>query len=738
MLAGSLIVSIGLTKGLTPLKRSIAELPLMQDNQRKKVFYIGNSKELIRYTKSLIDNKKDLTIFSQKLTQNHIQDVFNTSTKCVIFEGLDAKESLSIDVLKLIPQLLEAGIKVLTSANIDNFTIAQNELQKRLHIKPAAFQIPTSFLRYISRVIVVRNIEQADNDEGLDEQKQELLSHIAFMIATHINTHNLYRLSPLNNQRKTTFNEQKTALRKPYFLRKLISFCMRKLSLFQSYSNQLIFSLVNMLVAFVIFKALSDIHQNNSINIFYLLAVATVLLNFIVFSFYSASASLLFGIAIYLLDIVFYDSTANILMISIILFLSLTIAHLSIKNHRIIEKQRGELREKTWLWDALNAYTETLTTASSIKEIFNLSLEYFNNILHADIILVLDSLEPNGSYQIITSKGEIVIANIPHDAFQKTYLEKYPDYHFLPLLSKDSLSLGYVAIKPLASENATLPLEKDNVLLNSSILQLAIAIQRYQLMSSYNEAVLTSEKEQLRSIILSSISHDLKTPLTTIIGSCTALEELENLPEKSKIMLIHTIHEASENLNQFISNILESSRLATANILQKNATVYLDDVINVTLQRCKKNIRLFDVSVNISNPEKAAIHADFTLIQQVLFNVIENAAKYSPIGGRISICITNVMNSLLIKVSDEGPGIPEDKRKKIFDKFYRFQHADNTKAGTGLGLSICKQIVDAYNGKIWVSDRDDGLRGAQFNIQLKSAFADKALLKESMKIEHVP
>jgi two-component system sensor histidine kinase KdpD len=398
-----------------------------------------------------------------------------------------------------------------------------------------------------------------------------------------------------------------------------------------------------------------------------------------------------------------------------------------LQNNRIIFQQREEVEKKENRLNFLYHYTEALATTTNVDEIFHVSQTYFKSVFKLNIILILQNPNTFKTQQIITPTTNTIIDESADElTIKQSHLEEYGDYEFLPLI-QESIELGWIGIKNMSSSHSSL----DNTSLNSAILQLTIALQRYHLLKSYQSVVLSSEKEQLRSVILSSISHDLKTPLTTIIGSCTALEELENLSEKNKMILVHTIHEASEQLNQFISNILDSSRLATDNILQQNTVVYLDDVINVVLHRSKKIIRLFDVSVTVANSQEAAVYGDFTLIQQVFYNLIENATKYSPMGGKISIVVNNVMEKVFVRIYDNGPGIIESKRNLIFDKFYRFQHTDQQKAGTGLGLSICKQIIEAYKGKIWVSDRDDGQKGAQFNIELPCAFPKQGRKKRN-------
>lgn len=728
-------MSIGLVKTGEALSRSILELSSLSLSPKSKVFFIGSNKNLISQAKDQMAYKSNLLILPRTPNKAQIQKLFNTETKAVIIEDLTpSNDSIYIDILKLIPQMLEAGINVLTTAYIGDFAIAEKKMNNQLRIAPNKYKIPDTFLHYISRVIVVNNLKPDLTAELTNSQEQKDISQVAFVIATHIN--HIHRKYILNTQNNKVFHlQEKEKVEKKRFqcLQKPRE-CLIQIKRY-IYVNQLTImpTLTAIVMAFLTSEIIGFIYPKTAHLVSIVLLASTAIVNFAIYPFIPSLMAFLLGILLHLLGMLF----PQIIPLAILsLIMVITIFYLATQNKKLVEKEFQEINDKTRRWDTLNAYAETLLMASTIKEIFTLSSDYFRKTLGLDIVLALEPSKSENTCQVLTTHEDIVLSNTSMTKTREECQNKYSQHTFLPLLYQDEESLGYVGIKHITARSAE-TIKKDETLLNSALLQLAIAIQQRRLTKSYNNAVLTSEKEQLRSIILSSISHDLKTPLTTIIGSCTALQELDNLPERSKAMLVHTIHEASNQLNQFISNILESSRLATESILQQGSVIYLDDVVNVALQRCKQNIKLFDVSVNISNSEKSAIHGDFTLIQQVLFNVIENATKYSPIGSKISISITNVIDNVLIKVSDEGPGIQPDKRNKIFDKFYRFNHADSTKAGTGLGLAICKQIIDAYHGNIWVSDRDDGKHGAQFNIELTAAFSEKAILRESGKINNV-
>lgn len=738
MIKGKLTLYLSIVDGIDPQKRALQDaIASIKKNKKDTLLFIGFSESL----KILL--KKDLPhAHRNKFLDGRVDKdketlhlIFNSSTKAVVFNKIIDYHQKK-DKLKLILQLLNAGINVYVPASLKNFELCNEELKKTFKIEIDAPLVPNTFFKYISRVILVSNYEESfelDHHNcplkaviisNPDINSKGRLANMVFILATHINYHSKHFSIEEKNTQYTHVSSQSSFsyLKKLQKIRTGLRYLYSRLkkNLFNISS-----SFIPILGSFFLAQNIG-MNNNHYYNLLIFFLIWSAVLNLVTYSLIPTAVSVAFAVILSLYMPAFSDITPNFLLKGIGLFTGLFLFYVMLQNKKIIFQQKNELYNKEARLNFLYLYTEALATSSNHDEIFRISEQYFKNTFKLDIILVLQDPNSITKKHIITPSSNSVIQN-PHEPFTLDQLNtpQYAQYEFTPLMA-DSVELGWIGMKA-ANLNPLL----DPILLNSSILQLTIALQRYHLSQSYQSAVLSSEKEQLRSIILSSISHDLKTPLTTIIGSCTALEELENLSPKHKMVLIHTIHEASDQLNQFISNILDSSRLASENILQQNSLVYLDDVLNVILHRSKKTLSLFDVSVTVTNAEEAAVYGDFTLFQQVFFNIIENATKYVPVGGEIGIFVTNIMDKVFVRIYDNGPGIAESKRNIIFDKFYRFQHSDQQKAGTGLGLSICKQIIEAYKGKIWVSDRDDGQKGAQFNIELPCAFPQR-------RLEHKP
>jgi two-component system sensor histidine kinase KdpD len=230
--------------------------------------------------------------------------------------------------------------------------------------------------------------------------------------------------------------------------------------------------------------------------------------------------------------------------------------------------------------------------------------------------------------------------------------------------------------------------------------QAAVAIERTNLASSIENARILTETEQLRSALLSSISHDLRTPLVSIIGSATSLVTFgDRMSKDNRGELLQTVLEEAERLNRFVQNLLDMTRLGYGALVPKRDWVDLHDVIGSAMERLKQPLSKYNVVTDVK-ADMRLLYVDPILIEQVMVNVLDNAAKYSHAGGAIQIRAFERDEQSVIQVIDKGPGIPERERELIFDMFYRVKAGDNRIAGTGLGLAICRGLMQAHGGTI--------------------------------------
>ena len=256
--------------------------------------------------------------------------------------------------------------------------------------------------------------------------------------------------------------------------------------------------------------------------------------------------------------------------------------------------------------------------------------------------------------------------------------------------------------------------------------QAALAVERVQLVSDVDRARLAAETDRLRTALLTSISHDLKTPLAAIMGSAETMKELgSQLHEEARSDLLSTVVDESERLNRFIVNLLDMTRLEAGAMEPNYGFHFAGDIVGTALGRAAKITAAHGIEVTIP-ADLPMLKVDPLLFEQVLFNLIDNAAKYAPDRTRIDIRGWRDEGSVLMSVMDEGPGIPPEDLERIFDSFYRVRKGDHVRAGTGLGLAICRGFVEAMGGTIRAANRSDR-SGAIFTIRMPVA-ADAPLL----------
>jgi len=254
-------------------------------------------------------------------------------------------------------------------------------------------------------------------------------------------------------------------------------------------------------------------------------------------------------------------------------------------------------------------------------------------------------------------------------------------------------------------------------LLDALVDQGALAIERVLLVEDMDRVKRTVESERLRSALLTSISHDLKTPLASVLGAASTMRDLASgLSEQQKHDLLATVIDESERLNRFIANLLDMTKLESGAIVPNTALHDIGEIIGSALRRASKILDRHKVQLDIA-ADLPMLQLDAVLFEQVLFNLLDNAAKYSPLGTTISIKSERERGFVSLQVTDEGEGIPPAELESVFDKFYRVQKGDHVRPGTGLGLAISRGFVEAMNGRISAANRSDR-NGAVLTIRL--------------------
>jgi two-component system sensor histidine kinase KdpD len=259
--------------------------------------------------------------------------------------------------------------------------------------------------------------------------------------------------------------------------------------------------------------------------------------------------------------------------------------------------------------------------------------------------------------------------------------------------------------------------------------QTAMALERAFLAEAADESRARAEREELRSTLLSSVSHDLRTPLAAVTGAATTLLSRHGQAD-AEHELLETILEEASRLNQLVSNLLDMTKLESGGIVVKKEWTPLEEVIGTALNRL--DVELSERPVHVGLPDTLPlIPVDGVLLQQAFFNVLENAAKHTSDGEAIDISAWQDGDAVVVEIADRGPGLPPGSEEQVFDKFYRASGA--AARGTGLGLPIARGIVVAHGGTLVGENREGG--GAVFRMRLPIEGAAPRLEAELLETE---
>jgi nitrogen-specific signal transduction histidine kinase len=244
--------------------------------------------------------------------------------------------------------------------------------------------------------------------------------------------------------------------------------------------------------------------------------------------------------------------------------------------------------------------------------------------------------------------------------------------------------------------------------------QFALAIERAFFAQEAEQALVQAETERMRNAILSSVSHDLRTPLATITGAASSLlEGGETIGTESSRELVRAIYNEANRLEVQVRNLLDMTRIESGAVRLQKEWHPLEEVVGAALTRMEGRLRARPIRTRFP-PDLPLVRIDGVLIEQVLINLLENALKYTPPDSPIDLSASVAEKGIVFEIADYGPGLPPGEEKKIFEKFYRA--GPQQEGGVGLGLAICRGIIEAHGGRIWAQNRPNG--GAAFRFIL--------------------
>lgn len=382
-----------------------------------------------------------------------------------------------------------------------------------------------------------------------------------------------------------------------------------------------------------------------------------------------------------------------------------------------IKRQELNARDREARTASLYALSRALANTADERHAARVLAEHGEEVFH---VAVAVALAPKSGELALDGRSGVVPADAAEQGVIRWVLE-----HGQPAGSgTDTLPGARITCVPLRSGPSvlgvlalwgrrSLDLESRDFL-ETFVRQGALAIERAQLAEEAKAAALRVRLEEMRSSLLSAVSHDLRTPLSAIIGAATTLrDDSATVPAGERAGLLDAICEEAERMERLVANLLDMTRLESGGLRVRREWVPLEEIIGSALTRLESRLGGRAVTTRLAEG-MPLLSVDPLLIEQVLVNLLENAAKYTPAGSPIEVGARWDDAMVTIEVADRGLGLPEEALGKVFEKFYRGPHVGI--GGVGLGLSICKGMVEAHGGSIEVFNREGG--GAVFRLTL--------------------
>jgi two-component system sensor histidine kinase KdpD len=271
---------------------------------------------------------------------------------------------------------------------------------------------------------------------------------------------------------------------------------------------------------------------------------------------------------------------------------------------------------------------------------------------------------------------------------------------------------GVLAVK--AHNRRLLRIPEQRQLLDTFAALIAIALERVHYVGVAQDALLQMESERLRNSLLAALSHDLRTPLTVLMGLAESLAR--TAPELSNVQMetAQAIQDEARRMSTLVSNLLDMARIESGEVTLNLQWQPLEEVVGAALEAARGMLQRHTVVVQLPR-DLPLLRFDAVLIERVLVNLLENESKYTPPGSTVTLSAQVIADHLSVSVADNGPGLPAGREEAVFQKFTRGERESAT-PGVGLGLAICRAIIESHQGKITAAQRAGG--GAIFTFTL--------------------
>jgi len=410
--------------------------------------------------------------------------------------------------------------------------------------------------------------------------------------------------------------------------------------------------------------------------------------------------------------------TQYVLTFFVMLLTSLTISHLTSSLRR--EARIASQRERRT--SAMYAMTKELAAALLTGQIIEIGTRHVAEVFQAKVAMLLPDAaervrqkvdEPNPDATLDAARIDLGIAQWVYDqqkpAGRGTDTLPATDALYLPLRAP-MRTRGVLAL--VAEREAELAVPEQRRMIETFAAQIALALERVHYVEIAQDALVNMESERLRNSLLSAISHDLRTPLTSIVGFASVLDADGSHPSSRE--LVHAIHEEALRMSGLVTNLLDMARLQAGAVRLNRQWAVLEETVGAALATLKRTLAGRPVRVRVP-PHLPLLRLDAVLMERLFANLLENAAKYTPANTPIRIGAgeeqADEARFVRVVIDDEGPGVPAAMQSRLFEKFTRGEK-ESAQPGVGLGLAICRAIVEAHGGRIGVENRSEG--GARF------------------------
>ena len=415
------------------------------------------------------------------------------------------------------------------------------------------------------------------------------------------------------------------------------------------------------------------------------------------------------------------SDTQYFITFSVMLIVAVVISGLATR----IRDQAESARERERRMAALYAMSRELASTRGVQGLLAASIRHITEVFRARVTVLLPDASGGlgggvaAGAEFPMDPSEVAVSQWVYEhgqvAGQGTDTLPGATGLYVPLLGSRG-TVGVLGLRP--SDPRSLQAPEQLHQLETFASQTALAIERARLAEETEQAQVRAETERLRNSLLSSVSHDLRTPLASITGAASTLLENEaGLDAATRRDLLEALHEEADRLNRLVQNLLEMTRVEAGALVPHTAWHSIEEVVGAALGRFGKSLAERPVTTRIP-AELPLVPMDDVLIEQVLINLIDNAIKYTPGGTPIEVGAEESGGTLVVEVGDRGPGLPPGEERLIFEKFHRTDPAPSVR-GAGLGLAICEGIVHAHGGRIWAENRPGGGVAIRFTLPLK-------------------